>query len=572
MSDTRIISQSDINALERAVDRLNDVARSMRGVVHTVSATAADLDDSIDTIKAEFDAFREFDTEQKELAIAKTRIVDVRQQLKEKFGINDDVRQYLTGILEASDLTLVRERIITNCTERIMISCPEYWLAPCLVAISAWLGDDKALADKALREAMKRDDEKTSLLFALICRRVGRMNASAVWLDRYLALQDPHNIERKMVTVLDAYSNGLFGQQARESCTLKIDAWIDELMQEPGFVETQQESWESSMMAMIKGQSFSNRYPYASRYAENWSACNATINDMDLHQTLLEYFSEIFDRPSASNASLNAKLDELLETYISSYDNAELPLRREERMLTLIIEEKGRKARAQARFDAERKAMEEIIDFTQLLTSAAMHADVIKASASTQRLAIALSKDWIIPAYNNVVLQLRSRVPGSFEINVEGWKASLHSGDEEAALCSKAETYFNNRRDAAIENVRQSKWDMIAPIGVGVIGLLSMFASPPLGIVALLGAGGLGIRWFMNKKNCETQRENIRRHYDEVIEKVKDVVRALCAERVDYAAEVAQKDAVSAQTGEYLENIQVGQYVSTGGLRTVMAE
>ena len=137
MSDTRIISQSDINALERAVDRLNDVARSMRGVVHTVSATAADLDDSIDTIKAEFDAFREFDTEQKELAIAKTRIVDVRQQLKEKFGINDDVRQYLTGILEASDLTLVRERIITNCTERIMISCPEYWLAPCLVAISA---------------------------------------------------------------------------------------------------------------------------------------------------------------------------------------------------------------------------------------------------------------------------------------------------------------------------------------------------------------------------------------------------------------------------------------------------
>lgn len=569
MSDTRIISQSDINAIENAIDRLNDAARNVRGVVHTVSNTAADLDRSIDTVKAEFDAFREFDTNQKELNMAKTKIVDIRQQIKEKFGVHDDVRQYLTGILEASDLTLVRERVITNCTEKIMISCPEYWLAPCLVAIAAWLNNDKQLADRALREAIKRDDEKASLLFALICRRVGRMNASAAWLDRYLALQDPHNIERKMITVLDAYSNGLFGPQAKESCAQKIDAWLAELKEEPGFVEEQQESWESSMLSMIQGHSAANRYPYAVKYAKNWKECNDSINDMELHKTLLDYFKGIFERPSASNASLNAKLDELLETYISSYDNAELPLRREERLLTLIIEEKGRRARAEARYDAERKSMEEIIDFTQLLTSAAMHADVIKASAATQRLAIALSKDWVVSAYNNVIVKLRDRVPSVFKLDIEGWTGEVHAGDEEAQLCSSAETYFSRVRDNAIDNVQQGKSEMIIPIVLGVASIPCLFMNPALGVICLLAAGGFGLRWYLNKKKCEQRREEIRKHYTDLIAKVKDMIRALCAERVDYISEIVQKDSVSEQTAQYLTEIEVGQYVNNGGIRKI---
>lgn len=569
MSDTRIISQSTINSIENAVDRLNDAARGVRGVVHTVSSTASSLDQEIATVKAEFDAFREFDTHQKELNMAKTKIVDIRQQIKEKFGVNDDVRQYLTGILEASDLTLVREKVIENCTEKIMISCPEYWLAPCLVAVSAWLSDNKALADRALREAIKRDDEKTSLLFALICRRVGRMNASAAWLDRYLSMQDPHNIERKMITVLDAYSNGLFGPQAKENCAQKIDAWLTELKDEPGFVEEQEKSWEDSMLSMIDGRNAANRYPYTVKYAKNWKECNESINDMELHETLLEYFKGIFERPSASNASLNAKLDELLETYISSYDNAELPLRREERMLTLIIEEKGNRPRAEARYQAERKALEEIIDFTQLLTSAAMHADVIKASAATQRLAIALSKDWVVSAYENVIVRLRNRVPSAFNVEIEGWKGDIRTGSEEATLCSDAETFFTRARDAAIELVQQPKSEAVIPIVLGVVGVLCLFANPALGVVGLLAAGGFGIRWHMNKKKYEQQREDLRQKYADIIAKAKDIIRALCAERVDYVNEVVQKDSVSEQTAQYLSEIEVGQYVNNGGIRNI---
>ena len=53
-----------------------------------------------------------------------------------------------------------------------MILAPRYWLAPCLIALSAWINDNKELADKALKEALKRNEEKTTLFFALVSRRV----------------------------------------------------------------------------------------------------------------------------------------------------------------------------------------------------------------------------------------------------------------------------------------------------------------------------------------------------------------------------------------------------------------
>jgi len=296
MGDTRIVDQGALNVLSNRVAQLADAANGVRHEVHAVSNKASSLDSDVRAVKREFDAFREFDEQQNELARAKTQIVSVRQQVQERFGDNDKVRQYLTGILEASDLSIVRQNIISAGVERLMIACPEYWLAPCLVAISAWLYDDKKLAERALTEALKRDDEKSSLLLALICRRAGRMQASAAWLERYLGVQDPRQVERKMVTVLDAYSNGLFGPQSKELCAAKIEDWIAELSEEDGFVEAQQECWENALLSMTDGNSFASQYPYSAKYGKNWSECNQSINDVALHQKLLNYFKGIFGR------------------------------------------------------------------------------------------------------------------------------------------------------------------------------------------------------------------------------------------------------------------------------------
>ena len=64
---------------------------------------------------------------------------------------------------------------------------------------------------------------------------------------------------------------------------------------------------------------------------------------------------------------------------------------------------------AKAKFDAEESVYNEFIEFTELLTNSAMFAEKNNASKATQRLAIALSKEWIIEAYNDKVAELRAK-------------------------------------------------------------------------------------------------------------------------------------------------------------------
>ena len=563
------IDQSTIDDVARAIDNLGNATSQARSVVYSASTTADNLKQGVDDVKREFAAYKEYDRQQKNLQNAKAEIVKVRMELEEKFGINVEIRRYLTGILEASDLAIVKKDIISNCTERMMLDCKEYWLAPCLIALAAWLADNKELADRALTEAMRRDDERTSLLFALICRRVGRPKASVIWLERYLAMQDPHRVERKLVTVLDAYANGLFGQEAKDSCTAKIEEWIAEMSAEPGFVEKQQAHWEQATLGKMQYGNYSSQYRYSGKYVTNWKDCEQSLNETGLHHTVLEYFQDIFEKKSGSNLALSDRLDQLLENYLSSYDNAELPLRRKERELELIIEHHGNVDRAMSVLASEQAAMEETLDFTQLLTSAAMHADVIHASNATQRLAVALSKNWIISAYENIILKIRSHFPGDFKLSIEGWEGTAVDGTEEADLSSSAERYFIQIRDKQIEATKQSKLDIALPIILAVCSLFGFASGGIWGILLLLAAAGCALRWHLNKKNIEKQNQEIYERFEVVISNAKELVKAICAERVDYVVQLKVQDDVSDKTLDYIKEINAVQYVEHGQGRSI---
>ena len=129
------------------------------------------VEDSLQKLEQELVRFRRNQELANRLGQAETKIVKIRQELDKKFGHYDIVRRMTTGILQATDVGVVKKSTIETATEEMMISTPRYWLAPCLVALSAWINDNKNLADIALKEALNRSEEKTSLFFALVCRR-----------------------------------------------------------------------------------------------------------------------------------------------------------------------------------------------------------------------------------------------------------------------------------------------------------------------------------------------------------------------------------------------------------------
>ena len=241
-----VIQTVDLGPVLRAINQVSGELDSIAARVELSNDKIEKVDREVTEVKGVVDGlvtkFAQMLNKQ-EKSYAATEIVRVRQELESKFGHYETVRKNMLGILQANDLALVKEETISQCSEELMLAAPGYWLAPALVALAAWIADNPSLANRAVKEAIKRDNEKTYLLFALICRRAGRLEASSQWLGRYFELQDAHDMRDTVVSMIDAYSNRLFGESRDAVCEDSIDNWMREIKQEPGFMQRQVEQW-----------------------------------------------------------------------------------------------------------------------------------------------------------------------------------------------------------------------------------------------------------------------------------------------------------------------------------------
>ena len=211
MAEVTSIHPADLRKIEDNLGAIHRDLQVLDSGVGTVNDNVKVVYDEIGSLAKEFHDFVNIQVRANRLGQAETRLVKIRQELEKKYGHYDIVRRTTTGILQADDLGIVKKDTISTATEELMISTPNYWLAPCLVALAAWINDQPELAEKAVREGIKRNDEKTSLFFALVCRRADRKGACLKWTQRYLANQDEENLDRKTIIILDAFASGLLG-------------------------------------------------------------------------------------------------------------------------------------------------------------------------------------------------------------------------------------------------------------------------------------------------------------------------------------------------------------------------
>jgi hypothetical protein len=90
-----------------------------------------------------------------------------------------------------------------------------------------------------------------------VSRRAQRLAACQTWLDRYLGQQDPFNLDRQTVVLVDALVNGVFGASVRMQCSSRIEQWVTELEAQAGFVEEQRSQWEDAIKTKYPNQDFS---------------------------------------------------------------------------------------------------------------------------------------------------------------------------------------------------------------------------------------------------------------------------------------------------------------------------
>jgi len=555
----RIIQVADLTIITRSLQSINRDIEAVSTQVASVGNELSDTRSELARLEEAFQSFVAADIKAKELALAETRQVKVRQELETTYGYYAEVRRQATGILQAADVNVVRGETMKSATEELMLQAPRYWLAPALVALAAWLNDQEELAKRALAEAIKRDDEKTSLFFALICRRAGRIEACRTWLERYFGMQNPGNLDRQTVVLVDALASGVFGGEVRMHCTRQVEQWVDELSEAAGFVETQRKQWEDGLRVKLKETDNSGKYGHLSRFSPTWSQLNQSLNEAGLHKDVLEHFRGIFEGPLEVARSVEAAVDGLLDKLVARFDDEELPLRREDRLNQLIINHSGDRPAAERKNSLETAALEEKVSFTQLLTNAAMNPELSHASRATQRYAISLSRSWVRNAHDDLTASFRNRVPTDIDLSIEGWQGKTRNGDNEASLVNALSQHLDNERDNTLAALKLGfkHWAALA------VGILAVPMAISAGWFSLLVAA-VAIGWFFSAKS------EVAKAKAKVIEqaaKKKDqcvaALKAALAEVVEWRRDLAARDAFAAHVGHLLDGISPEQYTSS---------
>jgi hypothetical protein len=549
-----------IRTIESVANSLNSNIAVVNGNVRVLAQDTQHTKDKLEELSKKFDEFVASDKQAKELQKAITELVRVRQEIENTFGHYDQVRSTALGILQATDAGLVRQNTIQNATEEMMLSAPGYWLAPALVALSSWIKDDKALAEKAMTTAVGRDDYKTSLFFSLVCRRARRPEATAKWLSRYFQMQNPISMDREVVVMLDALANGVFGGGALVLCSNVVEQWLTELEQQAGFLEEQRKRWAEKLDVMAPKIGANEYITLRSNSATGQKLMQCLVAARR-NQTVFDFFSQLFAGEIIVPASIEQAVDDVLWSLVKNFDDEELHLRKEERLYQLIKEEDGDLMPAKKRLTAEYEVFEEKTNFAALLTNSAMNPQQFGATRATQRYAVSRSRQWILSAHQDLVARDRAEVPREAEIVCGSWKGKTTDGSNEQQLTADLVQHYAGRAQQAVDAIKLTAGPWIALIAGGLFGLLMIVQGGGLILFGLVIAGAAGAFFFWKRKNLVGIKENTRKTIEQERDQVARILKACMAELADYRRELASEDAKSLKVTEFLQSLSSPQFV-----------
>jgi hypothetical protein len=464
------VSTYSLSHIENKVDRIEAQQDLLAGMVGEVATNQDATRKELTQLRGAFSDFLRKDQLHKNLDKAQNALQLARGDFDKSFGHYDEVRRQATGILQALDAGIVTMRTIYQASEEMMLNAPRYWLAPALVAVAAWIRDDRVLAERALAESVRREPGKTSLFFTLVLRRHGRTEATSRWLRQYVVGHDPAALPAEFVVVLDAVATGAFGPESRPVVMDNLTEWYERLRTDQDTVQAQVKRWQQLMDSMRANNAL--QFPVLRAVSPTWPAMEGLYWSTTAFRRSEEFFHGIFDGPLPANHDLRRRVDDILTNLVTKFDDEERPLQTKMDNLQAVIDHDGDEEFAAKAITAAEPLRDERVDLMTLLTNAAFYPDKLGASRATQRLAVALTGEWIVEAVGRLQAAATAALPNAVRLKIDGWTGAIDSTSTEAGLVASVTSHIDSETEKAV-----------AGTGVGGAGVLGAL----IGVAALVG-------------------------------------------------------------------------------------
>lgn len=503
---------NSVNQLGHALGELEQLHVALHQSVDQVATTQDITRSELSELRTLFNDFLLRDELARNLQLAQTEIIAVRQELETGYGHFATVRRLATGTLQAMDTGVVTQEAVQAASEELMITTPRYWLAPALVGLAAWIRDDQILAQRALGEALRRDNDKTSLFFALVLRRQGRDAATARWLRQYVARQDPAQLSQEFTVVLDAVATGALGPGAKPLVLEQMSGWYDRLCADPDVVAAQVGRWRQLIDAMRSP--VDPRFTVLPDISPTWPVLKEVFEGATVHGMAERHFRAIFDRPLRPVPDLQERVDDILDSLVSSYDEEESPHRRRESELQAIIDADGNKVAAAKAAAVQASVHDDTVDLLTLLSNAGFFPEKVGASDGTQRLAIAQAKDWIVSAGGQLEALNVDALPDAVDLTIDGWAGRIDENASEPDLVDSLAIHLDAETEQQVAEIRFGGGPLGAAVLAGAAVLFAIVAAVHasagfaffLVLVAVV-AGGWSVYQYLQ---LEPRRQHLR--------------------------------------------------------------
>lgn len=498
------LTRADIEKLENKIDQLSNTTNNMGSKMQEVSSEMQSLKTELEQIRRQFIEMHNAAERRASENQAATELIRVRQELEQNFGNYKVIRDNMLGVLQATDLALVKQDTISRVSEELMLSTPEYWLAPCLVAVSAWIGNNRELAERAIREAVRRDEEKTALTMALICRRNNRQDTCYEWLSIYFAKQNSANFSGSAYAYIDAYQNGIFGPDTKHMCDDYVTKWMNELRGNSRMFEENQETlWKNYCEGF--GTDIDGSFPELKQSVSEFPQINDYMKRINSVDRIADNFGQI-NHAYIDSEGLKAKIDKNLISLICGYDKNEERLRKEEKRCILIKEFHGDKEKAEQYISAEEKAKrEKKLNLVEQMTSTIISKKDV--STSEKKTAVSFLSGYIRKGFQNYITEKKSAFPQQINLEIFGWKGATTDTGNYQQLLADYEAYMTANRDAELGKINEKKPKTFMVLGIilAVLTVVCIFAAWPLAI--LLGIGTI-VMFVMRAKAIKQNEKN----------------------------------------------------------------
>lgn len=507
--------RSELATMSSQIYNLDSVVSDVRSDVGRITDT---LDTTHEELTALRIAFENYVAQAERVAAvqrAETRRGNLEAELERQYGHYAVVRRTSVGVMQAFDVGNVSDDVVAHVSEEIMIQSPRYWLAPALVGIAAWSRDDKEIAERSINEAFKRDAAKTSLFFALVLRRTGRLSGAVRWLRHYLKNCKSDALTRDFAVILEASAQGAFGSDGALLLSETIYKWTTDLRTSEKITQAQIDEWEAEILTNSQTLA-SDEYIELKSYCPEFHKLSAMLGSATaLGETRKKYLAVREDQHVAPGFVADL-LDDLLEQLVTEYDEEELPLRREVAFNQAIVETDGDMKRAQEIADEYHRALEETIDAVSLQTRTAISPELMGVSVQTQKVSIGIGQQDFLEGLNEYTRSYRSKAINQATIVLDrnhsnagttfGFIGHTSTTSEpEDAVFERLQREWEQTFQEYIDSMQFAPGKYYAGAGIALLfSFLLTMVSIGFALLMLLVSGGIiAWKWNEDKKKSE---------------------------------------------------------------------